>query len=385
MPKNPKKPTGPSPVQNSEEEPPAEPLALELIDDDRPAAGSFPVVGVGASAGGLEAFTQLLHALPPDTGMAFVFIQHLDPKHVSMLRQLLSRETSMGVSEAVHQSLVEPNHVYVIPQNTCMSIRSNRLLLEPRSGRHHMPVNSFLQSLAVEMKSKAIGVILSGTGSDGTVGLKAVKAGGGISFAQEPVWAKFPGMPRSAIAARCVDFILPPDGIAKELAQLGRHPYVHRPELVEAEPTHGNAISRILAQLRIGAGVDFTRYKTSTIRRRIARRMVVHKLERPEHYADLLRTNPAELTELYEDILINVTQFFRDPETFNALQRDVFPQILAHQEVQVPIRIWVPGCSTGEEVYSIAIALMEHLGPNAEHVSAQIFGTDISDMALDTA
>jgi two-component system CheB/CheR fusion protein len=377
--------------KKSEAAPEIEESVLTAIHNDRPPSGAFPVVGIGASAGGLEAFTQLLHALPPDTGMSFVFIQHLDPKHVSMLTQLLTRETEMPVSEVTNGTRVQPDHVYVIPQNTCMSIRANRLILEPRTSRQHLPVDYFLTSLAADLKSKGIGVILSGTASDGTIGLKAIKAAGGITFAQDRISAKFGGMPQSAIDAGCVDFIQPPEKIAKELARIGSHPYV-RPDVLQLAPmgeagpvTTGSALGRILAQLRFATGVDFANYKSTTVQRRISRRMALHRIDSVDKYAEYLRSNTPELHTLYEDILINVTEFFRDPPVFQALKISVFPKIVAATERQTPIRVWVPGCSTGEEVYSIGISLLEYLEDNSQQPHIQIFATDISDVALENA
>lgn len=351
---------------------------------------TFPVVGIGASAGGLEAFTELLQALPSDTGMAFVFVQHLDPKHVSLLTELLQRHTSMRVQEAVHGCKIEPNQLYVIPRNTHMSLVRGVLTLTPRhmAASPHMPIDPFLRSVATDQKSKAIGVILSGNASDGTLGMMAIKAEGGITFVQSTETAKHDGMPRAAIAAGCVDFILPPKEIARELARLGRHPYTG-----PAQPAVENVIlpdtpdgmGRVLGLVRKSTGVDFSYYKTSTIRRRILRRMALRRIEALDGYIAKLRSDPTELPALYEDMLINVTQFFRDPEVFEHLKTSVFPKILPRADTSGSIRIWVPGCSSGEEVYSLAMVLLEFLDERKHEIGIQIFGTDISERSLEKA
>jgi len=352
--------------------------------------GTFPIVGIGASAGGLEAFTEMLQALPNDTGMAFVFVQHLDPKHVSILTELLQRHTKMPVQDATEGTQVEPNHVYVIPRNKHMGIAGGVLTLSPRisSPVPHMPIDPFLRSLAADQKSKSIGVILSGNASDGTLGMLAVKAAGGITFAQSSETAKYDGMPRSAVAAGCIDFVLSPKDIALELYRLGRHPYISpldQPGERGASPAAVESIGRILALLRTATGVDFTYYKASTIRRRILRLMALRREDKFDRYIGRLRNDDAELHALYEDILINVTEFFRDPEVFDQLKAIVFPKIIDSREGSRSIRIWVPGCSSGEEVYSIAIVLLEYLGEHGLDANVQIFGTDVSEVALDRA
>ena len=352
--------------------------------------GTFPIVGIGASAGGLEAFTELLQNLPSDTGMAFVFVPHLDPKHVSLLTELLQRHTSMPVEEATNGVKVSPNQVYIIPRDTHMSLVNGALMLSPRPGSPtaHMPIDPFLRSLAADQKSKAIGVVLSGNASDGTLGMMAIKAAGGITFAQSSDSAKYDSMPRSAIAAGCIDFVLPPKDIAQELTRLGQHPYI-APVRAQADGDVSSgmteAISRILALLRNATGVDFTYCKPTTLRRRILRRMALQRIDNLDRYLVKLRADGVELHALYEDILINVTEFFRDPEAFEALKEIVFPKIVPARANSGPIRIWVPGCSSGEEVYSIAMGLLEFLGERSNEITIQIFGTDISDTALDKA
>ncbi len=381
------------PAKTTKKNPPSPPElplpALMAGEPDESEDGIFPIVGIGASAGGLEAFTEMLQTLPSKTGMAFVFIQHLDPKHVSLLTELLQRQTSMGVLEATNGLKVEPDRVYVIPRNTHMSLVHGVLTLTPRGTAPlpHMPIDPFLRSLAAEQRSRAIGVILSGNASDGALGMMAIKAAGGITFAQSPDTSKHDGMPRSAIAAGCVDFVLSSREIGTELGRLGKHPYVHPSQSPgEGEtPATQEGLNQILALLWKGTGVDFAQYKSNTIRRRILRRMALRRVENVDAYVNKLRSDSAELHALYEDILINVTEFFRDPQTFDALKKTVFPKIAANCQNGAPIRIWVPGCSSGEEVYSIAIALLEFLEENNQNTNIQIFGTDISEIALEKA
>src|SRR6266851_3001788 len=350
----------------------------------------FPIVGVGASAGGLEAFTQLLKALPPRTGMAYVLVQHLDPTHESVLTELLTKTTEMPVRQVADATPVEPNHVYVIPPNVDLIISQGILRLTARTEArgHHMPIDRFLRSLAEDQGSNAIGVVLSGTASDGTLGLAAIKAEGGITFAQDEKSAKFDGMPQSAIAAGCVDLVLPPDGIAEELARICEHPYLAHSsssEIAELIPDGDPQLKDILHLLRTANGVDFSDYKPATVKRRILRRMALHKVGELKGYVQFLQHHPAEVEALYEDILIKVTSFFRDPDAFEALKTEVFPSILKHRSPEEPIRVWVPGCSTGEETYSQAIALLEFMGNRSADIPIQLFGTDLGQGGIEKA
>ena len=354
-----------------------------------PAAQHKPlaIVGIGASAGGLEAFTQLLRALPPNTGMAFVFVQHLEARHESMLTKILATATEMPVTEVAQGAVVEPNHVYVIPPNGDIRVAGGVLQLSRRkapNGRH-LPVDALFKSLAEDQGARAVGVILSGTASDGTLGLRAIKVEGGVTFAQDPDTAKFDGMPTSAISAGCVDFVLPPERIATELAQIGRHPYVGMAHLVPAMPVPDEDWRRVFRLLKIASGVDFTFYKKSTIQRRIARRMALHKIEQLNKYIQHLESDREELNALYQDILIHVTSFFREPEVFRAFQTKILPRVLAAKPAGEQIRMWSAGCSTGEEAYSLAICLLEYLGKRASSTPIQIFGTDVSEQATEKA
>ena len=319
--------------------------------------------------------------------MAFVLIQHLDPKHPSHLTELLSKATRMPVLEVTADTPPHPNHIYVISPGISLSLSDGCLRADAREPGRNLPVDHFLRSLAADQGSKAIGIVLSGTASDGTLGLKAVKAEGGITFAQEPSSAKFDGMPRSAIAAGIVDFVLAPDEIAKRLVRIARHPYVAPAsgQAGEAVVETGSALDRIFHLLRTATGNDFTHYKRTTTHRRIRRRMVLHGSEKLGDYLAYLQENPAELRRLADDLLICVTSFFREPEALEALDARVFPEMLKDRSPEDSIRIWVPGCATGEEAYSVAIRLTEFLERSGTHVPIQIFATDVSQTAIEQA
>jgi two-component system, chemotaxis family, CheB/CheR fusion protein len=379
---------------------------------------NFPIVGIGASAGGLESFTQLLQALPPDTGMAFVLIQHLEPSHSSLLSEILTRTTVMVVHEVQQGMTIAPNCVYVIPPNKRMTCKAGKLNLQPRQLARgtHLPIDEFFQSLATECGNKAIAVVLSGSGSDGAIGITAIQSGGGITFAQAPDSAEFPNMPQNAIATGQIDFVLPPMRIAEELLRISRHPDVILPsapspetsprpttpnpgalnpktlsaetlsaETLSAETLSAETLSPVFALLRRAMGVDFTHYKQGTMRRRIMRRMVLCRLERLEDYLQYLQTHPIEVEDLYHDILINVTSFFREPASFEALKNQVFPSLLHDHVPDRSIRVWIPGCATGEEAYSLAINLLEFLADRVVKPPIQIFATDISAVAIEQA
>ncbi|MCF7786842.1 MAG: PAS domain-containing protein [Prosthecobacter sp.] len=352
--------------------------------------GSFPVVGIGASAGGLEAVTSLLRSLPAETGMGFVLVQHLDPAHESALTTLLSRASQLTVLEAKDGMPVQPDHLYVIPPNKKIGIGQRTLRLLPRGngGDLHTPVDYFFRTLAADQGGQAIGIILSGTGSDGTLGLEEIKAAGGITFVQDEVSAKYAGMPSSAGASGCADYILPPDAMAAELLRVGHHPHLiheQRAGKDDVLPVDGDDFKQICALLRTHSGVDFTHYKPATLRRRISRRMVLQKLDTLKEYAACLRGSPAEVEALFQDILICVTGFFRDPKMFDLLKKKIFPKILKNRQDDAPIRLWVAGCSTGEEAYSLVIALVEFLEKVGVRCPVQLFGTDINESVVSRA
>jgi two-component system CheB/CheR fusion protein len=348
-----------------------------------------PVVGIGASAGGLEAFRELVQALPNDTGMAFVLVSHLSKTYKSMLGELLSKVTKMPVAEVRGETLVEANHIYVISPNVTLAMQDNHLCAKPiqEEDRHGTVIDTFFRSLAEHRKSQAIGVVLSGTGSDGTLGLAAIKAEGGIAFAQDQESAKYPDMPRSASAQfGSADLVLPPAQIAKELARVAGHPYVRRAQPEEdSEPTAESQFAGIFQCVKRSTGVDFSQYKPSTLRRRILRRMVLNKIETVGSYLKRLENDPSEVDALYRDLLISVTSFFRDPETFGYLKSDIIPDILKRRRGDLPIRVWVAGCATGEEAYSIAILLLESSQWPGGSPPVQIFASDISKQAIQFA
>jgi two-component system CheB/CheR fusion protein len=339
----------------------------------------FPIVGIGASAGGLEALQAIMRRIRPDR-MAFVVVQHLSPVHESLLTELLGRCTEMPVSTVEDGQRVEPAHVYVLPANADILVREGVLHLTPADRiPPRLPIDSFLRSLASHAGTSAIGVILSGGGTDGTLGLKAIKAEGGLAFVQDPGTAIQPSMPQSALDSGCADFCLPPEGIADELMRLGKHPYVVEAKAKRALSSDG--LAEIFKQLRTAFGVDFTQYKSSTLKRRIERRMTVHHLETLDSYVQYIHANPSELQTLYRDMLIGVTNFFRDRELFEAISAVVFPRIIEREVIDAPIRIWSAGCSTGEEPYSLAMCLLEHLGDKRK-VDIQIFATDLDEDAV---
>jgi two-component system, chemotaxis family, CheB/CheR fusion protein len=353
---------------------------------DRTAVDELSVVAIGASAGGIEAFTELVRNLATDTGLAFVFIQHLDPTHQSILAELVAKETKMPVTEVTNGMSVASNHIFIIPPNSMMSISGSTLELTPREETHgvHMSVDRFMRSLAEAKGNRCIGVILSGSGTDGTQGMAEIQAQGGVTFAQDEATARYDGMPHSAIAAGCVDYILPPKGIARELSRIAKHPFVSRPDAhnVTQLATAETGLEPIFQLLRRHTGVDFTHYRQTTILRRIQRRMLVHKIDRLSDYVRLLQTSSVEIKALYQDMLINVTSFFRNPKVFDVLKTEVLPEIVKRHTADQSVRVWVPGCASGEEAYSLAIVLLEYLGEKASQIPIQIFGTDVSEASI---
>jgi two-component system, chemotaxis family, CheB/CheR fusion protein len=354
---------------------------------ESPTTDQLSVVAIGASAGGIEAFTELVRNLAIDTGLAFVFIQHLDPTHQSILAELVAKETKMPVTEVSNGMSVAPNRIFIIPPNSMMSISGNTLELTPRDEAHgvHMSIDRFMRSLAEAKGNRSIGVILSGSGTDGTLGMAEIQAQGGVTFAQDAATARYDGMPHSAIAAGSADYILPPKGIARELSRIAKHPFVSRPDAqnVTQLATSGEpGLETIFQLLRRHTGVDFTHYRQTTILRRIQRRMLVHKIDRLSDYVRLLQTSSAEIKALYQDMLINVTSFFRNPKVFEALKTEVFPEIVKRHSPEQSIRVWVPGCASGEEAYSLAIVLLEYLGEKASQIPIQIFGTDVGESSI---
>jgi two-component system CheB/CheR fusion protein len=342
-------------------------------------ATAFPIVGIGASAGGLEAFEQFFHHAPVNSGMGFVLVPHLDPCHASLLSDILQRATTMPVIEALDQIPVEPNHVYIIPPNRDMEIFHGELQLSVPTIAYglRLPIDSFLRSLAEDQQENAVGIILSGTGSDGTQGARAIIGVGGIVLVQEPITAKYDGMPNSVIQAGYVTRILPVNKMGEALESC-IHCVVLRTD-TPVSPQKVSGIKRVLIQLRSITGHDFSLYKQSTISRRIERRMLQHNIDNIDIYARYLKENPAEARILFKDLLINVTNFFRDAEAFAILKHDILPALCKYTTHDSVFRVWVPGCSTGEEAYSIAILLCEYMVETHQEFRVQIYATDLDD------
>lgn len=345
---------------------------------------AFPIIGLGASAGGLEAIEQFFRNTPLENGFAFVLIQHLDPSHSSILTEILQRSTTMPVVEAQDQMQVEPNSVYVIPPNRDMAIFHGKLQLhlprEPRGQR--MPIDIFMRALAEDQGELAAGIVLSGTGSDGTLGLRAILGAGGVSLVQTPETAKFDGMPSSAINAGYATHVLPPQDMAQKLISIF-HNTIKSSENLPLLTVNG--INHILMLLRSSCGHDFSQYKKTTINRRIIRRMSLHNIEDTDIYLRLLKENPAEVHLLFKELLINVTSFFRDTEAFAELKQNILPQLLADKPADYVFRVWVAGCATGEEAYSIAILLREWMTAAHRQIKVQLYATDLDDDAIAVA
>ncbi|MBV8897179.1 MAG: PAS domain-containing protein [Acidobacteriaceae bacterium] len=369
--------------------PPTADLAVPFEDHD-PQIAPFPIVGVGASAGGLDAFKELLQNMPADTGMAFVLIQHLDPIHRSELPSLLSTSTNMPVQQVTNGMRVEANQVYVIAPNSMLQFSEQSFELIPRGSdvASHLTVDHFFRALAQHQARLSIGVVLSGTGADGSEGLKAIKSACGITFAQDEQSAAYSSMPRNAAATGIVDFVLSPKEIAAELTRLSRNEFiVVSPGQDEKEvlPEGDRELTEIFLLLLRTTGVDFSHYKTATMRRRIGRRLVVHRFTELSSYLVYLRQHPEEVQELFRDVLINVTAFFRDPDAFTAICKQLSQRVNSDKDRRASFRAWVPGCSTGEEVYSLAICLHELCEKVGAGFDIQFFATDISERALATA
>ncbi len=349
-----------------------------------PAPSPFSVVGIGASAGGLEALSALLRSLTVEN-VAFVVVQHLAPHQPSMLTELLGRASALPVVTVDDGASVLPGRVYVIPPDADLSIRSGNLHLAPpikSDDRVHLPIDSFFASLAEDRGPSAIGVVLSGTGTDGTHGLAAIKAAGGITFVQDPASAKFDGMPRNALESGAADFCLSPEAIAAEIALVTQHPVAQGPASAEPPEEH---MGPLRALIQDAFGIDVGHYNPNMIGRRLRRRMAIRRIERVDDYLRLCQTEPKELAALHRDLLISVTSFFRDREPFEVLAARVLPRVVAGKKDGDSIRIWVPGCASGEEPYSIAICLLEQLEASHRDVKVQIFGTDVDDEGLQQA
>jgi len=349
----------------------------------------FPIVGIGASAGGLEALEQFLRQVPQESGIAFVIVQHLDPTHKDLMPELLQRTTGMKVFQVRDRMRVKPNCVYVIPPNKDMSILHGVLhLFEPTAPRGlRLPIDFFLRSLAEDRQERSVGVILSGMGSDGTMGIRAIKEKAGVVLVQEPASAKFDSMPRSAIAAGLADMVAPAEDLPGKIIDYLRHVLIIAKTEFPIEEKDQSALEKVLILLRAKTGHDFSMYKKNTVYRRIERRMGIHQLNRIAAYVRYLQENPQEVELLFKELLIGVTSFFRDPEAWEQLQGEAIPALLAGRPAGGALRAWSAGCSTGEEAYSLAIAFKEALEQvkPAENFTLQIFATDLDRDTIDKA
>lgn len=356
-----------------------------------PSADNFPIVGIGASAGGLAAFEAFFSGMPSDKepGMAFILVQHLAPDHKSILTELIRRYTKMKVFEVKDGMKVSVNCAYIIPPNRDMAFLNGNLeLLEPANPRgQRLPIDFFFRSLAFDQHERAIGIILSGTGSDGTLGIRAIKGEGGMAMAQNPDSTEFDAMPRNSIATGLIDYVLPPAEMPKELIAYTSRAFGKLQRISQDSPVKRDSehLNKIFILLRSQTGHDFSKYKPNTINRRIERRMAINRIERLEEYIRYLQQNSAEVTALFKDMLIGVTSFFRDTEIFSVLEEQVIKRLFENKKQGAALRVWVPACSTGEEAYSIAILLQEHIDSLRKNFTIQIFATDIDNGAIEQA
>jgi len=369
---------------------PVQALPVPATEKKEHVDSNTPVVGIGASAGGLAAFESFFSGMPAevDPGMAFVLVQHLAPDHKSMLTELVKRCTRMDVFEVTDNMAVNPNCIYIIPPDYDMSYEQGALHLKKRSPDHglHLPVDYLFNSLALELHEKATGIVLSGTGSDGTLGIQAIKAGGGMVMAQNPDSGEYNGMPSSAIATGLVDFVLSPVDMPRELIAYVKRSYAKLPlSTVIHSQAKENALKLIFTLLFNQTGHDFSKYKENTVQRRIEHRMAVRRIEKWDDYVALLKENSSEVDTLFHDLLIGVTNFFRDPEAFEALEKLVIPDLFAGKPAGATVRVWTPGCCRGEEAYSIAILLQEYMEAKNQFLKVQIFATDIDVRSLSSA
>jgi two-component system CheB/CheR fusion protein len=349
---------------------------------------NYPITAIGASSGGIDPIIEILKDLPPDTGMSFVIVMHLDRDHKSNLPAIIRRASKMNVDFARNNVIPQQNNIYIIPPGKTLTFKNEKFVIKPRakSDKVHMSIDYFMRSLAEDIHNNAIGIILSGSNSDGVIGVGEIKSNGGVTFAQSLDTAGSKQMPLAAINSGFVDFVLNPDKIAEELVRISRLPYIKAFRSKENEVINDhNELNKIFRLLAKVTGIDFKEYKLNTIKRRILRRMIVNKITAFSDYVEMIQKNPEEVHDLYEDILINVTGFFRDHEMYNSLKRSVLPVILKNKAKNAPVRIWSTGCSTGEEAYSLAMLVAEMLGPKINRTVIQIFATDLSNKGLEKA
>lgn len=362
-------------------------IMIKTTSTDTAQPDDCHIVAIGASAGGLNAFRELFEHLSDDTGLAFVVLQHQAPGHTSLLPSLLAGMTAMPVQQASEGVVIEPDHVYVLPPGQPLDLQERRFRPhQPTDAeKPFLPIDTFFQHLAELEESRAIGVILSGAASDGALGLKAIKAAGGITFAQDEDSAEHASMPKIAAATGCVDFVRKPADIAWELNRIARHPLIRSVDDTDLLPDSSSDLDGIFTLLRRRTGNDFSQYKSTTVLRRLRRRLVMLRLENLKDYGSYLRQHKDELDALYQDLLINVTQFFRDPDIYHALLTEILPRLSQQRPEDVPLRIWIPACSSGEEVYSLSMTLMEYLTAQHSNRPVQIFGTDVDAGAIEQA
>ena len=380
--------SGAGPRSKPPRPPPADASIEPQRSSDQSSAPPFLVAAIGASAGGLEAFSSLLRAIPAEAPLALILVQHLARDQRSILPELLGHVTKLDVLTARDHHKLEPGYVYVIPPDARMTVSDGHLRVRPTGPQRDTEgtVDVLFRSIADEYKERAIGVVLSGSASDGAAGVRAIKAVGGITMAQQPEEASVDSMPRTAIATGMIDAVLPVQEIADQLVRLARHPFfTHLEEFEPEAPDSVAQMLRVFQLLRRSAGIDFSSYKLPTLKRRIERRMALHRLSQLSDYVELLQRDPSELQALEGELLIHVTSFFREPASYAALAELVFPRLLPRKPENTPIRFWVPGCSTGEEVYSLAMMILEFLDERGKEVPLQIFGTDVSEATIDKA
>ncbi len=346
----------------------------------------FPIVGLGASAGGLEALRSFFAQVRPNSGMAFIVVVHMTPNQPSLMPELLQKVTKIPVSTAQDGQTIEPDHIYVIPPSKEISIFKGRIQLMDIAGAHAaQPIDSYLKSLSLDQGTRAVAVILSGTGSDGTLGIKEIKANDGLVLVQTVESAGYDGMPRSAINTGVVDMVLAPEAMPEKIIQY----FAHFNHVVAKNSTttndQGILLNKIFAILRTHTGHDFSQYKLNTLLRRITRRMGLNQIDKHEQYVRFLKENPTEVEALFQELLIGVTNFFRDPESFDVLKTSILPDLFNQMKEDATFRAWIPGCSTGEEVYSLAMVIREVLEANPKRINLQLFGTDIDNRAIDKA
>lgn len=363
------------------------PDQTEHADPKAMARGAFPVVGLGASAGGLEALKAFFSKVSKNSGMAYIVVVHMVANQPSLMPELLQRVAKIPVTPAKDGERLQPDHIYVVPPGKEIGLYQNTIQLLDLLGKDVTPpIDSFLRSLARDQQSNAVGIILSGTGTDGTLGIKEIKAAEGLVLVQSEKSAKYDGMPRSAISSGMADMILPPEEMPEKLTRYFGHQGTVKARMAPSfTEDHPDWLNKIFSLLRARVGYDFSTYKKNTILRRITNRMSLNQIADHEGYIRFLRETPGEVEALFRELLIGVTNFFRDPPSFDALKTDILPAVFSQMEDDAVFRAWIPGCSTGEEVYSMAMIVQECMADSAKRINIQLFGTDIDMYAIEKA